>query len=427
MAETCRMTMGKITQANLNEWLANEQGKEKTLNCRSIGGFHVRTNQVSPKGVKASASFRIKYRVNGLAKTVTIGKVGEITLPFARTQAGIIKAQGKIGKDILKDRKEAKQARIELQVKEAEKLPSLQKWFDDVLHDRLYEDKKKSRIYSFKRWLAILGKYSLDQITVEVVANSLRRYGPNIKKESTDKKSMEMLKEFASAYAYDNKCTNPLANSKWSSFVKIGRLSWDIQEDDESSTRTAIEIDTFKHIINCLERLCIQYPTNISPLAVLFMAYSGMRPSDIVSLKWSHLKIEDPSYLHIKKVLQKTQDKKRQHSYIPISPMAVHILGRAKKLSGGDYIFSESTKAKGVANLGTVWWNKVRKEVGIKFVLYQLRHNIAHQIIRGGGSIADVAATLGNTVEICVRHYLMNDPKHAATVLSKLGYFKITN
>ncbi len=417
------MKVEKITQGLLKAWLVDEQDKHKTLNCDSLGGFHIRTNRASPKGQLTPASFRIKYRVKGKQRVVTIGKTGEISLATARTQAGIIKAQGTTGKDIQQERREAQQAEKERKTTEANKLPTLQHWFDTVHHDHLYEEGKKTRIGYYKRWLIIHGHKSLDQITIEDVACSLRKYGPNVKKESSDKKNMEYFKEIASAYSFDNKCGNPLSGSNWQTYVKVGRLSWKYLEDeDKGDPRTAIPPEDFTKVIKALEQLTQTHPDNTSPYALLFMAFSGMRASDIVTLKWNHLITDDSDFLHIKKVLQKTQHLKPGASIIPIAPKAVETINRVKSLSGGDYIFSETTKPKVAAGLGINWWSKVREKTGLTFVPYQLRHNMAHQIIRNGGSIADVAATLGNTVEICVRTYLNNDPRHAAITLAKINF-----
>ncbi len=415
----------KITIGSLNSWLTENRKRGDYWRDTEVKDFDVRVNSDSPSGQRASASYRVRVSVNGSRRTRTISKVGEIDLKTARKHAANWKIEGKVGIDKRKEKKEALQIESERKANETNKPPTLQKWFDDIHHDSLYERGKKTRIRYFERWLVIFGHLRLDQITIESVAKSLRTYGPKVRKESSDKKNMELFKELASAYTFDNKCNNPLANSKWSSFVHSARLTWETSDnEDQGDTRTAIEREVFIKLVQCLERLCIEYPDNVSPLAILFMAYSGMRPSDIVSLEWKHININEPSFLHIRKVLQKTKNKNRLHSRIPISPEAAKILGRAKLLSGGKFVFSESTKAKGVANLGTVWWSKVRKETGIKFVLYQLRHNIAHQIISGGGTITQVAATLGNTVEICVRTYLQNDPKEAAIILTKLDYFK---
>lgn len=417
------MKVQKVTPSILNNWLAGDRKKEETLNCGSLGGFHVRTSHASPDGEIASASFRIKYRVNGKSRVVTIGKVSEISIPKARKLAEQYKAQGKAGIDILANRKEAQETLKAKATENANRLPTMLAWFNNVHHDRLYENNKHARINYFKRWITLLGHKSLDQISIEDVATSIRAYGPNVKKESSDKKHMEYFKELAAAYALDNKCPNPLANSRWQAYVKLGRLSWCISEDaDEGDSRTAIKQEDFTKIINSLESLCMKYPDKTGPLAILFMAYSGMRPSDISSLKWSHVRTEEPDFLHIKKVLQKTKSQKQIASYIPITRQALNILERAKHLSQGEYVFSETDKIKVTAGLSSVWWDKVKKDTGLPFVLYQLRHNMAHQILRAGGTIADVAATLGNTVEVCVRNYLNNDPRHAATVLSKLTF-----
>lgn len=237
---------------------------------------------------------------------------------------------------------------------------------------------------------------------------------------------MEYFKELASAYAAENRCSNPLANTKWSAYLKISGLTYSDIED-EGDSRTAIDESVFRKIIKSLEGIIIDDPNNTSPYALLFMAYTGMRQGDIVSLKWSQIRIEDPSHLHIQKVLLKTKKTKSAASTVPISPQAKEILDRVKSISGGNYVFSETTNAKIAAGLTSTWWKKVRIDIGIEFPPYQLRHNIAHKILRSiehngcGGNISDVASALGNTVEMCVKSYLNNDSRHTAKVLMAMN------
>ncbi|HEB27177.1 MAG TPA: DUF4102 domain-containing protein, partial [Porticoccus sp.] len=89
-----------LTDATLRKWLLSDRKKNESLKCNKIGGFHIRVNQDSPKGDIAPASYRVKFRVNGVfQRTPTIGKYGEIKLAKARAQAGLLKAQAKSGID----------------------------------------------------------------------------------------------------------------------------------------------------------------------------------------------------------------------------------------------------------------------------------------------------------------------------------------
>ena len=418
------MKVDKITPAILNNWLSDERKKYDTLNDGEIGGFHVRANQASTIGKRASASYRIKYRVKGKPHTASLGKVESIKMKRVRDLASDVRAQAKLGIDILEDRK---QDRIKTQKKPIiKKLPTLQQWFETKHHDRLYNEGKKTRINYFKRWLKLIGNKELPEVDIADIALNLREYGPKVNKESSDKKHMEYFKELASAYAAENRCSNPLANTKWSAYLKISGLTYSDNED-EGDSRTAIDESVFRKIIKSLEGIIIDDPNNTSPYALLFMAYTGMRQGDIVSLKWSQIRIEDPSHLHIQKVLLKTKKTKSAASTVPISPQAKEILDRVKSISGGNYVFSETTNAKIAAGLTSTWWKKVRIDIGIQFPPYQLRHNIAHKILRSiehngcGGNISDVASALGNTVEMCVKSYLNNDSRHTAKVLMAMN------
>lgn len=411
------MKVDKITPAILNNWLTDERNKYDTLNESDIGGFHVRANQASIKGERASASYRVKYRAKGKPHVPSLGKTESISLKKVRKLAIDVIAKARLGDDILEERR---QERVNTQKKPIiEKLPTLQQWFDNTHHDRLYNENRRTRINYFNRWLKLVGDKTLAEISIDDIALNLCKYGKKVKKESSHKKYVEYFKELASAYAADNKCINPIANTRWSAYLKASEMTYEHIED-KGNSRTAIEASVFLAITESLEGLMSKYPEKTAPYAFLFMAHTGMRNGDITSLQWSQIRRDDPTDLHIYKVLLKTKKKNPSPSKIPISPEAIKILDRVKNLSGGDYVFSETSKAKNTAGLRTVWWEKVQVDTGISFPPYQLRHNIAHNILRAGGTIADVAATLGNTVEVCIDRYLKNDTRHAAQVLMNM-------
>jgi|GEM_PF-3818730 len=415
--------MPKITEGALRNWLNEERKKHDELKCSELKGFHVRINQHSPKDETANASYRIRYKVADKQSTPSIGKYGEMTLPSARSIARDRKDNARMGKDFIKEKREAiKQTKAE-RLAIANRLPTLQEWYDDIHKDYLIETGStgKQRTQYLKRnWLPKLGHLTGEQLDIDVVAGILPSFKSTLK-ESTLKKYVDYLKEAASAYSQEYRSTNPLAGTRWDRYVKLAKLNWEYEED-EGSPRTAFAPKDFQRIINCIELLIAESPNPLYALAMLFMAYSGMRPGDIATLKWTHLILSDCSFPHVKKVLTKTRKKRKTATKIPLTQKAIDTLLRAKPSSGGEYIFSENNKAKTPKSLGDCWRNKVQKSTGIKAPLYQLRHNMAHKILREGGSIADVAAILGNTVEVCIRNYLNNDPEHAATVLQKIKF-----
>lgn len=415
--------MPKITEGALRAWLNKERKKHDELKCSELKGFHVRVNNDSPNDETANASYRIRYKVAGKQSTPSIGKYGEMTLAKAKGIARDHKDNARMGRDFLKEKREAKE-RVEAErLAIANRLPTLQEWFDDTHKEHLIEigsSGKQRTLYLERNWLPKLGHLTGEQLDVNVVAEALTSFKPTLK-ESTVKKYVEYLKEAASAYSQEHQSTNLLTGTRWDQFVKLAKLSWNHEEDD-GSPRTAFDPDDFQRIIDCVEVLVAESTNPLSPLAILFMAYSGMRPSDIVTLKWTHLTLKNCKFPHVSKVLLKTRKKRKSPTRIPLTEKAIETLSRAKPLSGGEHVFSVDNKARSPKSLSDYWRNNVQKNTGIKAPLYQLRHNMAHKVLRGGGSIADVAAILGNTIEICIRNYLNNDFEHAATILQKIDF-----
>jgi len=415
----------KITEASLRKWLVAGRQKNETLRCSELGGFHVRVNADSPKGSAGPASYRIQFRVNGgKLRTPTIAKYGEITLGEAKKRGGTAKAEGKAGIDKLAERKETRrQLEVEKEAK-ANALPNFQQWFDQRHHERLYErgTSGKLRISHLRAyWLPHLGQLTLEELNIDVVCEVLRPFGSTVK-ESTAKKYVEYLKEAVSRFAEDYRAPNNLAGTSWPQYVRTADLLWKINEEDGESPRTAFSPAEFTSILNSIESVITASPDKAEPLAMLFMAHTGMRPSDIRTLEWKHLVTENCDFPHVRKILQKTRHKKKTATIIPLSPNALKTLGRAKPISGGVFVFSETSKSKSPKTLNDFWWRKVKDATGVSATIYQLRHNMAHAVLRSGGSIADVAAVLGNTVEACIRNYLNEDPRHAAQVLRHLNF-----
>jgi len=418
-----RIIMPKITDAALRTWLNEERKKHDELKCSELKGFHIRINNDSPEGKTANASYRVRYKVSGKQSTPSICKYGEFTLAKAKSIARNYKANAQIGKDFLKEKREAKEQTKTERLAIANKLPTLQEWYDGTHKDHLIEtgsSGKQRTQYLERNWWPKLGHLTGEQLDIDAVAGILPSFKSTLK-ESTLKKYVDYLKEAASEYSHKHRSTNPLAGTRWEHYVKLAKLNWEYEED-EDSPRTAFPPEDFQRIISCIELLIVESPNHLYALAILFMAYSGMRPGDISTLKWTHLTLNNDKYPYVRKVLTKTKKKRRTPTKIPLNQKAIDTLLRAKPLSGGEYIFSENNKAKTPKSLSDYWRNNVQKNTGIKAPLYQLRHNMAHKILREGGSIADVAAILGNTVEVCIRNYLNNDPEHAATVLQKIKF-----
>ncbi|ARN73552.1 integrase family protein [Oceanicoccus sagamiensis] len=424
----------KLTDNAVDRWLRANRKKNEVLRDTQVEGFHVRVINDSPQGELAVASYCIDFRVSstGKKRRLKVASFKERTVSQARKLAGDRKSEGRSGIDVIKDREHERTLQQQEKDKAANALPTIQSWFDSTHRDHLYErdDTGKRRInYLEKDWLPALGHLTAPELNIKTISNQMkailddRAYGQDTKplRESTAKKYLEYFKEACSAYCAQHECPNPLNNLKWATVKKTGKLTFaEIKDNEhEGSPRTKIPQTTFIVIVKELESL-YKESENLLPLALLFMAYSGLRPSDIVTLQWSHLKLEGDSP-YLRKVLIKSKHIKSSPTIIPLHSDAVATLKKAEKHRVSDFVFSDNMKAKNTQSLN-YWWDKVRENSEFDFPPYQLRHNVAHRIIDAGGTIVNVAAVLGNTVEVCIRNYLNTDLESTAELLRSLKF-----
>jgi len=145
---------------------------------------------------------------------------------------------------------------------------------------------------------------------------------------------------------------------------------------------------------------------------ILFMYGCGMRPGEIVALRWDDIDFERKT-INVSKTRQRNEDgmtkTKSSTRYIDLLPLAEEALKKQYELTKAyEHIFISSHKKQFYSHdvIG-VNFQRILKKTGIKArVLYNLRHTFASQLISKGADIVWVSKMLGHKdVSITLKIY----------------------
>lgn len=150
-----------------------------------------------------------------------------------------------------------------------------------------------------------------------------------------------------------------------------------------------------------------------------FLFLTGCRPSEAVALKWSDYK-PDKKTLSINKAITFSQDKYNfedstktgKDRVFPVGDRLENLLDRLKANSDGDYIVGRMGTYFKYGSFSNKPWRGIQKrmvEDGIVNQirsLYQCRHTFGSLSEKQGIPISDIAYLMGNSIEVCMAHYI---------------------
>ncbi len=183
------------------------------------------------------------------------------------------------------------------------------------------------------------------------------------------------------------------------SFVKAPKLKYNTDENINPFTET--ELTTISHIQD-------GYMKNF----IFLMASTGMRPGEIVALKWSDINLKKKFIEVNKTVVRGNEGEVKTYSskrYVDILPQAEPSLQRQYGLTGHqEYVFLSSFHKQFYSHdIIGVNFKRILKKSGVEVrKLYNLRHTFASQMISKGADIVWVSKMLGHKdVSITLKIY----------------------
>lgn len=165
---------------------------------------------------------------------------------------------------------------------------------------------------------------------------------------------------------------------------------------------TAEELERLDTVLKMQEVLRISSPYSLT--AIRMLMYTGCRLSEIITLKWQDVFLEE-GYLHLKE--SKTGEKT-----VPLNESARKVLTHLKQEKANPYVFKGEKPGTCLTTLKTAW-GKIRKLAHLEDVrIHDLRHTFASLAIKQGVDLYTVSKLLGHKDIHTTTRYAHLEMKH---------------
>jgi len=154
--------------------------------------------------------------------------------------------------------------------------------------------------------------------------------------------------------------------------------------------------------------VCNAASTKFKPI-LLIGINTGMRPNEILSLKWDDVNLKQ-DYLLVK------DSKNFEGRYIPIHPKLRNVLIELKENSNSECVF------EGIKYIYKQW-RKAHKLSGIKHCrFYDLRHTFASNLVMNGVDLVTVSQLMGHKDLSMTKRYSHPTPEHKKKAIESLNF-----
>lgn len=199
---------------------------------------------------------------------------------------------------------------------------------------------------------------------------------------------------------------------KWGLRDDAGTLCKHIDKYPETKREKFLSMSEIENLFRVLQEAEMHktfIPSTINAIRLLLL--TGCRLSEILTLKWEYIDIENFRI--------NFPDSKTGKKTTYISPFAIEILNSIPKVENNPYVLQGKVEGKNLANLQKAWI-KIREKAGIPDVrIHDLRHSFASIGAASGLSLPIIGALLGhNQVKTTARYaHLVGDPLREAASL----------
>lgn len=142
--------------------------------------------------------------------------------------------------------------------------------------------------------------------------------------------------------------------------------------------------------------------------AIRLLMLTGCRHGEILSLKWSHVDLEQNCL--------RLPDSKTGAKVVYIPPAAVDVLSSIKRVRDNPYVIIGHNSGQPLINLSKPW-KRIAKKAGLKDCrIHDLRHTYASVAAAGGMSLHMIGSLLGHSQPATTARYahLIGDPMRQA-------------
>ena len=145
---------------------------------------------------------------------------------------------------------------------------------------------------------------------------------------------------------------------------------------------------------------------NLTRVVVLIALKTGMRWSEIISLKWKQTPCSN--YVDFEKnviFIHESMTKTQRSRHIPLISVVRQALNTVERIPGNDYIFFNPETSKPFGSFKRSFHTALKRSGIVDFRFHDLRHTFASSLVRNGVDLYTVQRLLGHTTPQMTQRY----------------------
>ena len=314
-------------------------------------------------------SYRLRYRVNGTLRVITLGDAKYVTAAQARTHALKVLSQVRLGID-----------------------PSLKKGVPHVLGptvEEFFNEKYLPYVKSYKR------SWDTDECMIRLhLIPQLGRLHMMAMKERDVAAFIEHMK--GKGYAIGT-CNRALVLLRYGFELAVRWGEFGSDCNPMRLYKNLVNDNKIEHFLSKQQTQTLlvevrQSENEMLQWIVLYLLYTGARKREVLDAKWADVDIEQRSWR-----IPKTKSGKVRH--VPLSNGAVKVLAEVKEKYGKHaFTFIFANEKTGLPFVSIFYsWDAARIRAGLDHVrIHDLRHSFASFLVNAGRSLYEVQEILGH-------------------------------
>ena len=270
---------------------------------------------------------------------------------------------------------------------------------------KLAEVDWRMRTRQLNWWKSHLGKLTLNRITPALIVE----YRNKLKTERNDK-GQTRKGSTVNRYLAAMSAAFGIAVTEWQ-WVKENPFTRVRREKEPQGRIRFLK----PHERTALLDACKNSHNDTVYLVTVLALSTGMRQSEIMSMKWDQVDFDRKSI-----TLYKT--KNNEIRVVPLVGLAAEILGSHNKVRQIDNPFVFTGRDSSQANFPRKAWMTALRAASIEdFTFHDCRHSAASELAMNGASLHEIAAVLGHKTLAMVQRYAHLSEQHTVSVVERMN------